>query len=323
MVNPYDPGLGTVGVLGLVPRALTNLGAYALQHVPAGIVGAGSPLVRPVGVGLSVAGVAGWVWSARARLGPVELFFPLYAGLILLWPEVWAGDRFALPLFPLLLVYGALALRRVSERLPSVGSTLLPAAALLVLLLPAARSWGEARSEARACASLVRRAGAFSCYGPAVEAFAEAATWAGAALPEGSVVLSRKPRHFYLLSGLRSRTFPFDEDPAALLALADTLGARYVLLDQWDGLAARYVGAAVRRRPGAFCFVRGFGDPGGGGAQILGIAPPPARVAAGGASAPRIDGCGEGYLRAGGPAPSSSSSSSSSSRVPLLDRSGS
>ena len=76
-----------------------------------------------------------------------------------------------------------------------------------------------------------------------------------------------------VLSSHPSRAFPFTDDPADLLALADEVGARYVLLDQWDGLALRNVGGAVRRQPGAFCFVRSFGDPAQGGAQLLGILP--------------------------------------------------
>ena len=141
----------------------------------------------------------------------------------------------------------------------------------------------------------------------------------GEALPDGAVVLTRKPRHFYVLSGIPSRTFAFEEDPEAQLALADAVGARYVLLDQWDGLASRYVGSAVRARPGAFCFLRAFGRPSTGGAQLLGVKPRGERdargVEAGGVG--QIEACPAGYLR---PSVSSSySSSSSSGRVPLLD----
>jgi hypothetical protein len=142
----------------------------------------------------------------------------------------------------------------------------------------------------------------------------------GRALPEGAVVMTRKPRIFYVMSeGLPSRTFPFDPDPDAQLAEADAVGARYVLLDRWDGQAARFVGTAVRERPGAFCFVRGFGTGADPGAQLLGILPPEQRSAvrtndAGGVV---IALCPDAYAP-GDAAGGAAYLSSTSNRIPLL-----
>lgn len=321
MVDPYDPGAGTIGVLGLPARVLENLSAYVLQHGPAGVVGQGGPALAQLGVLLTLAAIAGWVLSVRRRIGPAELFLPLYAGLVLLWPAVWGGDRFALPLYPLVFVYGAVALRAATSRLPAPAASVTAAAALLVLLLPAGSSWMDTARQSSACARVAEARGPWGCYGARIGSFVQAATWTATGLPEGSAVLSRKPRHFYALSGHPSRAFPFEADPAAHLALADRLGARYVLLDQWDGLAARWVGAAVRSAPGAFCFVRAFGDPSEGGAQLLGILPPEAR-ATGGVAPTSLARCPEGYVtpaRAEG-AEGAEPYSSSSDRIPLLSR---
>jgi hypothetical protein len=192
--------------------------------------------------------------------------------------------------------------------------------ALLALLVPAGGSWLRAREESRACARVVEAAGPWACYGPGVAAFVEAAQWSGAALPPGAAVMTRKPSHFYVLSGVPSRTFPFDPRPEAQLAAADSLGAAYVLIDEWDVLARQHVGGAVVRRPGSFCFVRAFGQPGQGGAQLIGILPAHQRSdgrPAEGEQA-RIAMCPEDY---GGGASDdyASSSSSSSDRIPLLE----
>ena len=99
--------------------------------------------------------------------------------------------------------------------------------------------------------------------------------------------------------------------------LADEVGARYVLLDRWDGLAARYVGGAVRAQPSSFCYVRGFGQPTDGGAQLLGILPPEQRGAGGAAETAEVGiapcPAGEFALPDAGPARYSSSGS-----IPLL-----
>jgi len=318
MVDPYQPTLGTIGVFGLVPRLFGNLSSYAVNHLPGGVVGTGGPALTQLGLLLTLSSLAGWVLCVRKRVGPAELFFPLYAGLILLWPEVWGGDRFALPLYPLVFLYGAVALREVTSRLPAVAGPLMTAAAVLVLLLPAAGNWIDGAREASACERIVGERGAWGCYGPQIGSFVGAAAWTGSGLPRGAAVLSRKPRHFYLLSGHPSRAFPFDEDPATHLALADELGARYVLLDRWDGLASRYVGAAVRRRPGAFCFVRGFGDPAQGGAQLLGILPPAQRspLVPDAETGVRLSTCPAEYSVGA----ESGAAYTSSGRIPLLER---
>ncbi|HSH74519.1 MAG TPA: glycosyltransferase family 39 protein [Longimicrobiales bacterium] len=317
LVDPYAPTLGTIGLGALVPRAISNLFGYVLQHGPGGIVGARGAWVSLLGVVLVAGALYGWLSRVRSRPGPAELFFPLYAGLILLWPTVWSGDRFALPLYPLVFFYGALALADLRARLPAALGSLAVAGVVLAAALPAARSWAREVGTARACARVVAAQGAFACYGPRVGAFVTAAEWARAALPDDARVLTRKPRIFYALSGVPSRTFPFDDDPDVLLAAADEAKAAYVLLDEWDGLAGAYVGGAVRRRPEAFCFVRSFGRPGSGGAQLLGVLPPAERSGRVGASAEEVGivDCPAGYAPGGVPAHPSSSPTA----IPLLE----
>jgi len=315
MVNPYDPAQGTIGVFGLVPRIVDNASSYVLEHGPAGIVGTGGPALPMIGVVLSVCALAGWILCARERVGVAEIFFPLYAGLILVWPEVWGGDRFALPLYPLVFLYGAVCIRALGRRIPSAAEAALGTVALLALILPAGGNWLDGNRQNERCDTVAKEQGPWACYGARVGYFVLAASWTADGLPDSSSVLSRKPRHFYLLSGHPSRTFPFDGDPAAHLELADQIGARYVLLDQWDGQAARYVGGAVMQRPDAFCYIGGFGQANDGGAQLLGILPPELRRSAGESGA-GLQACPDGFTAEtdGGV-----TTYSSSPRIPLLE----
>lgn len=315
MVDPYDPSLGTVGIPGLLGRVVENLVGYTTRHLPLGVVGADAPAVPLLGIVLTGAAFAGWALRARRRAGPAELFFPLYWGVVLLWPTVWSGDRFALPLLPLVFVYGALALRELTRRLPDAIGPTLATIAVLLLLVPAVDDWRRATADAGACPAEIVQESVWACYGPRVRSFMAAATWTGEALPDGAAVLSRKPRHFYLQSGVPSRAFAFSEDPEDHFGLADRLGARYVLLDRWDGLAGRYVGGAVRQRPGAFCFVQGFGRP-ESGAQLLGILPEGARGAVEASDEPALARCPTDWVTGEEPAPERYSSSG---RIPLLE----
>lgn len=316
MVNPYEPALGTIGVTGLIPRVLENLGSYVLQHGPVGILGSGAPALPLLGIVLTLVAVTGWVMAARRRVGVVELFFPMYAGLILLWPSVWGGDRFALPLYPILFFYAALALRTALARLPDAGRIAGGAFVALTLILPAAGNVVETSGQAAACGPTARDRGVWACYSAPIQYFIQASSWSGPGLPDGAAAFSRKPRHFYLQSGHPSRAFPFVEDVEVHLALADELGVRYVLLDRWDGLASRYVGAAVTRRPGAYCYIGAFGQPQEGGVQLFGILPPEQRVALTGSTEGDVgvSACPDGYAREGATA-----AYSSSGRIPLLE----
>ena len=320
LVDPYQPTLGTIGVLDLIPRALANLEGYVTRHLPRGVIGPSAGGAALLGVAMVVATLWGWVRVSRQRIGLPEVFLPLYFGLILLWPIVWSGDRFALPLYPLVFLYGAVAMLDVVHRAPRVVAAPVLALALVLLLLPAGGSWLRARQESRACARIVEVEGPFACYGPGVAAFVEAARWSAESLPDGAAVMTRKPSHFYVLSGVPSRTFPFDPTPDAQLAAADELGARYILIDEWDVLARQHVGGAVIERPGAFCFVRAFGRPGTGGAQLIGILPAEQRSDRRPAADEqvRIEMCPESYADAAPGYSSPSSSSSSSRAIPLL-----
>jgi hypothetical protein len=273
MVDPYDPSLGRVAPTGLIGRFGVNLAGYLTRHVPGGVVGAQGGWVAAIGVALVALAAIGWVRALRRDVGVAELFVPLYAGLIFVWPAVWSGDRFALPLYALLFLYAGDALLAATSRLGrgvAAGAALV---AFLILLAPALGALTRSVSVARIC-SAAARAGPFVCWGAGVNEFVRIAMWSRTALPEGSSVLSRKPRIFYVMSGVPSRTFPFSVDPDALMAEARATGARYVVLDQWDAQAMRYVGEAVAQRPRAFCAVGGF-DPreGSAGTLILGIFP--------------------------------------------------
>ena len=296
MVNPYEPGLGLVGWLDLPARAWINLSLYVGDILPGEWWGgAEGALLAALGIVLVGLAVWGWVRNLRPRPGTAELFVPLYLGLILLWPEVWSGDRFILPLYPFLLLYAGEALHRVGcLRGPAAGKAAV-AGGVLLLVGPALPGWVAMASEAGDCRRIAEAQGdVFSCHGEGFRQFRDAAAWSGENLPPDAVVLNRKPRIQYVLAGRRGRTYPFSHDPDVLLAEADRLGARYLLMDHVDGISLHYLPAVIRARPLAFCYVRGWGtDAGGMGTDLFGILPPEERRSGGDVS--ELGWCPEGY----------------------------
>ncbi|MEX2295291.1 MAG: hypothetical protein WD804_03135 [Gemmatimonadota bacterium] len=303
MVNPYEPGLGTIGILDLPVRAWENLKLYAGEILGAQWWGSGSiPTVAIAG--LVIAALALWGWTLRVRLGAgvAELFVPLYFGLILFWPEVWSGDRFLLPLIPILLLYAGEAVRYAALPLGKTLGTAVLAAGILLLALPAVPGWLRIADAAGDCRRMASLGDVFECHAPSFREFRSAAAWSGANLPGFAVVLNRKPSMFHLLGGKPGRIFPFTGEPGPFLDEADRLGAAYVLFDHLDGISALYLSAVIRARPGAFCHLIGWG---GGesvpGTELFGILAPSERIP--GRDIPEIYPCPASYRRAQGREP--------------------
>ncbi len=277
LANPYDPSLGTVGLAGLAGRVWTNLELYLGRVLGGEWWGAFGPLegrVAWLGVALVLLALAGWgLRIARGRAGLAELILPLYGGLVLLWPQVWSGDRFVLPLYPLLLFWAGESLLQAGGWVAARAGRprLAPASALaaaLLLAVPAVPGIQDKAELAGYCREL-STLDPYVCYGESFQGFRDAAEWTGVNLPADAVVINRRPRSFFAMGGPPGRVFPFFEDAAPLLELADEIGARYLLVDQADGISQAYLPAIVFSRPEAFCWIEQWQ----GGAALLGILP--------------------------------------------------
>ncbi len=283
LVNPYDLDQGTIGLGGLLARVGENLRDYTVQHVPTGLTGLRGAPAAILGVALAGFALAGWLRRIRSGPGVAEVFFLLYAGLIMVWPVVWSGDRFALPLLPLILLYAGEELVRAAARLPRTAPRMAAVAASAVVLIPAGASWLDGAGNAGECRVRVVTGGPFACYGSSVRQMQAMALWTREWLPPGSVVFARKPRLFHAFSGHPSAVYPFTSNTGDLLALADSLGVDHLVLGNWDASGRRYALPAVSANPDRFCLVTELRDGSGSPISLLAITAPPTEDPAGAA----------------------------------------
>jgi hypothetical protein len=268
-VDPYQPHLGTVGFGGMLDRVWLNATRYANMHLPILLTWNGMQrwwLSVPV-VALAVAG-----WARRLkRPGLAEIWTPPMVGLLLLWPATWSGERFALPLVPVLLLYAAEALRDGARLLRWRPATrVVPLAAGAVLLLIALPGIRQVSASGMNCAGQFRDGETFPCMSPEFHDFFSLALKSRGALPPGSTVLSRKASIFFVYSGYRGRTYPLSANPDTLYAAAREIGSRYVVLDGIAGLSAIYLHPILLARRDDFCAVRDLYLP---NAALLRMAP--------------------------------------------------
>ena len=253
LVDPYQPHLGTVGLVGLWERVVGNGFAYITTIIPAGVVGDGRPFMPPLGIGFGLIALVGWLRMVRKRVSVVELFLPLYLGLILLWPPAWSGDRFALPLLPVLFFYAGSALLWLLSSFPTGIRRGILAGFVLTLAVPAALEWNRMGAEAASCREATHAGNAGGCLFPAQGEYFALAEWSGKRLPEGAVVTTRKPRFFYVMSGVKAQAIPLVADRDEFLNQVREGRSRYVSLDYLDAVSGYYVYPVLLERLASFC----------------------------------------------------------------------
>jgi len=290
-LDPYNPAAGRIGVADLFSRIGDNGGRYLSRHLP--VLLFGKEGMVPVSVSITALALYGWLMRMR-KPGIGELFFPLFVGLLLVWPAVWSAERFLLPALPLALFYAGDGLVRVARLVTRDAARLVPAAAAALLILFGMPAVSDAIRTGRECTRIYRSGDPYPCLAQPWKAFFRIAELAPRMLPEGSAVLSRKERAFYVIGGVQGRHFPLSSEPAEFFRAAADARARYVVLDGLDGLSQTYVAPIMLNRSGAFCILFSIGR---AGPILFGIDPNAARPDTAQAGGTSFAQCGDEYWR--------------------------
>jgi 4-amino-4-deoxy-L-arabinose transferase-like glycosyltransferase len=272
-LDPYRPALGTIGVVDFLQRIATDADRYATMHLPI-VVAWDTRLAYVLGIPLSLLAVAGWARRLK-RPGLAEVWVPLYVGLLLVWPATWSGERFLLPLYPLMLCYAGEVVRDVAKLLgvPAL-ATAVPAVAAALLLLVAAPGIERVVQVGRECSAVYRAGETLPCMNDEYHDLLKVAEMTRDRLPPGSKVLSRKATFFYALSGYQGRTYPLSANADTFFAFARETGAEYVVFDNIRDLAPLYLHPILRAHRDDFCAMPGLALPNAGVLRIERGAPP-------------------------------------------------
>ncbi|MGH7482172.1 MAG: hypothetical protein ACRELV_08445, partial [Longimicrobiales bacterium] len=291
-IDPYQPELGTIGMDGMIDRVLSNIGDYIGVHLPMLLFGDVGPFRVLLGGLVLALGIAGWAVRLR-RPGIAELFLPMYLGLLVIWPAVWSGERFLLPVLPIIVAAAGAALLELARRATPRRVSLVGAVATALVLLFAAPGLRAGVRGGFICTTRYASGEDYPCLAPVFGSFFEMAEWSRDALPPAAVVITRKPTLWYWVSGRPSRIYPKSENPTAFWAMIRETDARYLLFDRIGGLTMFYVGPIVARNPEAFCVVRVAPDQTG---VLFGIREVPTASPAGPPPAsPSFDRCPPSY----------------------------
>lgn len=289
-VNPYRPEKGAMQAHDWPKRITANLKRYFVREVPAALAPwvsrAGAVKVDrakelPLAVVLAALMLVGVWWvDARWRWLVVPLLI-MNGALLLLWPQVWFGVRFILPLIPFLVLFALQGahglLSRATAR--SKWSTYITWGVLTPVLLYYGSLLNEkvlmqGREVTNASLVEINKVWAVRvdprariCYATCIkglsadrnnpypdkfEEYIRTAEWVERNTPRdtSTVVCCRKQSLFYLFSGRYVTGFLKDTDPAALIADLKEKRVSHVVVDQM-GFAdvGRYLVPVVQRDP--------------------------------------------------------------------------
>ena len=221
MVNPYHPERGLLDLGGFVERFIGHAYRYLTRELPNTLVpffdGTGT-ILHPAPLLLIALAVAATVLCIkRGEHLLLLLYAAFFMGIVLLWP--WPGDRFLVPIVPVLVLLGVWVVLQIRDRLAggNVGKLVVWGCFLACVI---GQVGGVKRLADYAAAD----------YPPPWLRYYQAGQWLKANAPEDAIVLCRKGYWMYIVSGRRCVGFPFDE-PAKVLAHMEREKVEYVVLE--------------------------------------------------------------------------------------------
>jgi len=258
-VDPYRPQDGTLTVATLVERIVDNLRIYGLRDLPAVFFPSryADPALPTGLVALLVGGAVAGLLLVGLHAGIRQrqlwsVYLATYLLMCLLWPQVWSGLRFLLPVVPLI-CYSAVnglntLLRALRERL---SPRVLQLGGLLLLLVSLA-------SNAQATVWLGSRPDA---YPQPWRNYLEAGRWIRSNSPPGHVVACRKPFLMYVFANRRTVGYRFTSVHSEVIEGLEANGVDLVVVFPFTRSSRDYLLPAIRAHGDRFQPVHLLKDP--------------------------------------------------------------
>lgn len=269
-VNPYQPEWGMMGIGDGLTRFFSNLRRYITKEIPSACF----PFIeidysaKEVAFSAWILGfvifilTVGGLWNIKKNSIFIASYLLITLGILMLWPSVWFGIRFFLPLIPLVVFYMIVGLtelirwgsRKLSftkegynnkKHIQFLSYTLI--LSLLAFNLPKLK---ELHQNAQAS------------YSKNYENYFALAKWAQYNTPKNTVFCCRKPGLFYLFANRYVTNCKNIADTEAFINDLKEKRVDYVVLDQLGySSTVRYLYPAIQAFPEKFQLAMFVKDP--------------------------------------------------------------
>ncbi|MCA6078587.1 ArnT family glycosyltransferase [Fulvivirga sedimenti] len=247
LINPYRPELGTADFGDYLTRITENFSRYVSVEIPYSIF----PGTRPdytasgdtgswiLGIAIIAITVYGIILLPKFRWLILGYLLSTF-GILMLWPDVWVGVRFMIPVIPLILTGLFFGLYTIFSRFFRQANKNFHPAWLVIPLLFMVAPLGELHDQARLPLH------------PAWQNYYAMAEWLRKNEKPDVVVSCGKPALFYLYSGTYTMRYAFEDEPDKLIRDLEEQQVDYVVLDQVYGNTMRYLLPAIKQYPERF-----------------------------------------------------------------------
>lgn len=265
--NPYRPELGLMGFSDWFTRIGHNFQRYLTREIPSStfnfihITSYKNPISTSewiLGIIIIAVMIFG-LFRIKKYFLLILFYMSAYMGILLLWPEVWYGVRFILPLVPLMTflfvngIYELLTL--LGQKVLKIEKASVMQIAMVILLLLVIKPYSS-----EAIVKLERQAK--GSYPNKYKNYFELAKWVKNNTPENSVTCCRKGQLFFLFSNKYVTGYKNTLDTEDQINFLKEKGVDYVVLEQL-GFAStgRYLLPAIKKYPEKFQVVQHLKNP--------------------------------------------------------------
>jgi hypothetical protein len=251
-VNPYQPHLGSVGFVGFFKRIWDNTLFYMGNVIQMTLFSFMSELVlvdKAAVIALTVVFTAilfayppKRLWESHGDLF-LRAFLIIYMGVLFVWPRVWSGSRFVVPIIPFLYLVAFqniawLVNRYMEEKYKMRLQGLILAISLVWALMNFSSAYKKTHE-------------------PLSEdwvSYFELAGWTKENVKEDAIFCARKPFLWHLKSNKLCVPIPFSTNPYESWKHLRDYNVQYVVIDKfkWTGSTQRYVVPLINNSPEKF-----------------------------------------------------------------------
>ncbi len=252
MVDPYLPEKGLLDLPGLLDRIRSNLGLYVTGFVPYALCPwqiEDHSWWGPVALAqYALVAYTAFASLRHRRDGLLGIYTVLYLGTVILWP--WPGDRFLVPIVPLLGYYAVRMAADATAWAAARGHGTAARAALAGFCV----LWLGASGDDFAALRRFSR-GPYPADLAGWTQFQRAGEWLRAHAAPDAVIMCRKEFWLHVVCGRRCLCYPFAE-PAAVMAAMDRNQVTHVVVESLGyPQTARYLAPAITANAERFTLV--------------------------------------------------------------------